>query len=153
MQGVPKASYRAFQLLQQLGDKLYEQKMADGTVDVYAVRKDVSGAVQLMIVNHHSLLHPIAEETVKITLTGLNVPDAAKLPAEIKRVDETHGNALRRWQEMGSPEYVTPGQVSALKAASEVVAESAVIVVSGGCAEIELAVPPMGMALVNLYLN
>ncbi len=153
MQGIPKASYRAFQLLQELGGKLYEQKMADGTVDVYAVRKDVSGAVQLMIVNHHSLLHPIAEETVKITLTGLNVPDAAKLPAEIKRVDETHGNALRRWQEMGSPEYVTPGQVSALKAASEMVAESAVIVVSGGCAEIELTVPPMGMALVNLYLN
>jgi xylan 1,4-beta-xylosidase len=153
MQGVPKASYRAFQLLQELGDKMYEQKMADGTVDVYAVRKDVSGTVQLMAINHHSLLHPISEETAKITVTGLKVPEGTPLPVEIKRVDDIHGNALHRWMEMGSPKYVTPGQVCALKAASEVTAENAVVTVSGGCAEIELTVPPMGMVLVNLYLN
>jgi len=153
MQGVPKASYRAFQLLNDLGDKLYEQKMTDSTVDVYAVRKDVSGAVQFMIVNHHSLLHPITQETVKIKLTGLNMPDGTRLPTETKRIDEEHGNALRCWQQMGSPEYVTPGQVCTLKAASEVTAKSAAVVVSGGCIEIELTVQPMGMALVNLYLN
>lgn len=153
MQGVPKASYRAFELLQELGDKRYEQKMADGTVDVYAVRKDASGSVQLLIVNHHSLLHPITEETVKIKLTGLTEKEGITLPAEIKRVDDTHGNALRTWEKMGSPEYVTPGQVMELKAASEVKTESLSAAVNGGCVEFELTVPPMGMALVQLYLS
>lgn len=50
-----------------LGDSLYEQRLAEGTLDLYAIKHAAAGAIQLLAVNHHSLLHPIEEEEVQIT--------------------------------------------------------------------------------------
>lgn len=78
LQGIPKASYRAFQLLNKLGDERYVRAGAQGTVDVYGVRKNACQAVQFLAVNHHSLLHEIREEEIEIRLTGAAL---SKLPS------------------------------------------------------------------------
>lgn len=150
LHGVPKASYRAFQMLHTLGDSLYEQKLADGTVDVYAVRDEAAGAVQLLLVNHHALLHPIEEETVTVSLTGLT---GGVKKAQLERIDDTHANAYAKWQALGSPEYTTPAQLSALCAASEMERELLELDCTNGTATASVTVPAMGMALLTVYTD
>lgn len=146
--GVPKAPYRAFQLLNTLGGRLYDAHLAEGTVDVWAVEKAEARAVQFLAVNHHSLLHPIREEQVRLRLTG-----GRCVLAQVQRVDDTHANALAAWREMGRPEYLAPAQVLALQSASELEREELPFAQEDGGIRLELTLPPMGLALVTVLLE
>ncbi|MDF2472784.1 MAG: hypothetical protein K0R21_566 [Anaerocolumna sp.] len=146
--GIPKAPYRAFELLHELGNEIYK-KMADGTVDVYAVKKSVAGALQFMLVNHHSLLHPIETESIRLDLKH----SGSCISAEIKRIDEKHANALAAWQQMGSIEYLSKGQAAALYAASEITTEHLEYYQEEEDITLDIELPPMGIALVTLYFN
>lgn len=150
LQGVPKAPYRVFQLLHQLGDARYIHEMSDGTIDVYALRKQESNALQLLCVNHHSLNHKISAEKLSVALNGLG--DAKQLDYDVLRIDDDHANALAKWQQLGKPEYVTAAQVDAMKAASALEREDGILKVSGGKGDLKLELAPMATALVTLYL-
>lgn len=143
--GIPKAPYRAFQLLHQLGDDIYPTQN-DGTVDVYPVYKKATNILQFLLVNHNSLLHDIADEKVclKVSL------DRKIIDSEVQRVDAVHANALAVWQKMGEPEYLNASQKARLVAASELVIEPLVV---GEDGEIELDLPAQGIALINIYLE
>ncbi|MDR1901861.1 MAG: hypothetical protein LBQ88_06235 [Treponema sp.] len=71
LQGIPKATYRAFEILHKLGSELYEKRFSEGTVDIYAVRKPESGCVHILVVNHQSLQQKIYSEEVCISLNGI----------------------------------------------------------------------------------
>lgn len=148
LQGIPKASYRAFGLLNKLGDEIYEERGGEGTVDIYAVKKAACDAVQFMIVNHQSLLQDIREEEVKIALKG--VPSFVK--ATVERVDEHHGNALRRWHELGAPDYPDERIIHELMAESCTEAVPLEASYRDGTASFGLKIPEQGIALVTLYL-
>lgn len=150
LQGIPKAPYRVFQLFHALGSEMYSDKYAAGTVDVYAFYKEESRSVQLLAVNHHSLLHTITEETFTLSLESIG---DTPLHADILRVDDSHGNALAAWEAMGSPEYLTEAQRYALMAASELEAEHVLLPSEEGSAKLQLSLPPMGTALITVYLN
>jgi xylan 1,4-beta-xylosidase len=142
--GIPKAPYRAFQVLRQLGNKLYPA-LNSGTVDLYPVYKEQTRVLHLLIVNHNSLLHEIEDETVRIVL-----PENLTVHyADVQRIDGGNANALGAWHGMGSPEYLSPAQKAALLAASELTRET--LDVSGHA--VELAVPAQGIALISLYLE
>lgn len=143
LRGDTQASYRAFQLLNKLGDERYVRAGAQGTVDVYGVRKNACQAVQFLAVNHHSLLHEIREEEIEIRLTG-----AAPVKAAVERLDEAHGNALACWQGMGEPDYPDRAQLALLEAASYTKEET--MEIKDGT--ITLTLPPMGAALITMYL-
>jgi xylan 1,4-beta-xylosidase len=142
--GIPKAPYRAFQLLRQLGNTRYPA-LNDGTVDLYPVYKERTRVLHLLAVNHNSLLHGIEDETVRVAL-----PDNLMIRyADVQRIDGAHANALGVWYEMGSPQYLSPAQKAALLAASELRREA--LDISGGRI-IELTIPAQGIALISLYL-
>ncbi|MDR0656206.1 MAG: hypothetical protein LBG22_07825 [Treponema sp.] len=149
--GIPKASFRAFELLHRLGGNIYTaasvQNADQGTVDIYAAEKAEVKAIQLLAVNHHSLGHPINDEQVKARLTGC--PSCVR--AEIERVDETHANAFGLWQKMGSPDYLTEAQIFTLKAASCLVREDLKFEQNGSIITLDIDLPPMGIALVTFY--
>jgi xylan 1,4-beta-xylosidase len=142
--GIPKAPYRAFQLLRQLGNKLYPA-MNGGTVDLYPVYKDQTRVLHLLAVNHNSLLHEIEDETLRIALPE----DLMIRHADIQRVDDDHANALGAWRAFGTPEYLNPAQKAMLLAASELRREP----LDAGERVIELTVPAQGIALISLYLQ
>ncbi len=148
LHGIPKAPYRAFELLNTLGGAVYDAHLADGTVDGWAVEKPEAKAVQVMLVNHHSLLHPIKEERVKLCLTG-----ASCAAAQVQRIDDTHANALAAWEQMGRPEYLTKAQEFALLAASELEREELTFARTENGAALELTLPPMGTALVTVFFE
>lgn len=147
LQGIPKATYRAFEMLNRLGESIYDASYSEGTLDVYALKKEKSFCVQFLAVNHHSLLHEIEEERVTLELTGMS--DTVKV--EIERLDEAHGNALAAWRAMGEPEYLTKGQAAALEGASYTCAEALPFEKEKDTVRMEIALPPMGAALVSVY--
>lgn len=149
--GIPKAPYRAFQLLHMLGGEAYTRTYAQGTVDIYPFYKRESRALQLLAVNHHSLLHEIAPEDIAIGITGLG--NVSNIHVELFRVDDSHANAIAAWEAMGRPSQLTQGQIDSLKGASALTRETMTLAVQKGTAELSLTLPPMGTALVTFYLE
>ncbi len=82
LHGVPKPTYRTFELLHDLGDR---QSLVDGlheTVDCSVIQKDSS--VTVLLTNHTTPGHTIGKEEIQIRLDNAREPVAAR----IRRVDE-----------------------------------------------------------------
>ena len=113
--GIPKPSYRAFQLLSHLkGERLGVAIDPEGsTVDCVASRS--REGLTILISNHQIPLSPIRAEQVQLRVPGVEGVRSASL----LRIDEEHANPRRAWKEMGSPTYLDRGQIEALIKASE----------------------------------
>src|SRR5688572_51172 len=112
LHGIPKPTYRAFELLHRLGT---ERLLVDGsheTVDAWVVRKGHS--LTVLLTNHQLPRHPVKTERVQIKLS--NAPRGCYAYAE--RIDDSHANAKRTWREMGEPEYLSASEVEHLQEAS-----------------------------------
>jgi xylan 1,4-beta-xylosidase len=112
LHGIPKPTYRAFELLHQVGD---QQFLVDGlheTVDCFVIGK--ASALTILLTNHTTPGHSIEKERIQIKLS--NAPEPAT--AHIQRIDDQNANAKRVWEEMGQPEYLAASDVERLEAAS-----------------------------------
>lgn len=148
LQGIPKASYRAFQLLHKLGDSLFEEKYSGKTVDLYAVKNTTATSLQILAVNHAGLKEPIQTETICLKIKGL--PPLFK--ATIERIDQEHGNALEAWKKLGKPTYTDEKLYHQLMAASYTNEEPLEFDTAEETVEIRFTLPEQGIALLTLYL-
>jgi xylan 1,4-beta-xylosidase len=113
LHGIPKPTYRAYQLLHALGT---EQFLVDGiheTVDAWVVRKERS--VTVLLTNHALPHHSILAERVTVTLTDAPKPHSAY----VERIDDTHANAKKIWRQMNAPEYLSTHDIDRLQDASQ----------------------------------
>ncbi|MGB4660686.1 MAG: beta-xylosidase [Mobilitalea sp.] len=149
MHGIPKASYRAFEILTGLGNEMYEKTYEKDTVDIYALKKTKSNLVQFLAVNHHSLLHEIKEEKISIQIENLPLSECK---TEIIRLDESHGNAIEAWRNMGEPDYPDKSQMAILEAASFLKREAVEATTENGALIIKTSIPPQGAVLIQVYL-
>jgi xylan 1,4-beta-xylosidase len=147
LHGIPKAAYRVFQLLHELGQERYSAVYSEGTVDAYAVSKPESGALQIIAVNHQSYGQEIHPARITIRVTGL--PSFVK--ATVKRVNGEHGNALAKYEELGSPDYVGDAERYALIGASIIKAVNIPAQFKDGVMEIAIDLSEQETALVILY--
>lgn len=147
LHGVPKANYRAFQLLNRLGSERYPVTFNQETLDGYVIKKEASNSIQVLLVNHNSLEHELHEQTVTVQVDGLQGGEKA----QIVRVDETHGNSYAAWVAMGSSDYLSREQVATLEGASAIVDENLELTYEGGTASLTVTLPPMGAALVTIF--
>jgi len=142
--GIAKPAYRAFELLHALGTDLLPVQGSHETVDAWAVRSRKS--VTLLLTNFALPRHPIATEAVRIVLNNLHAPGSAA----IRRIDEDHANARRRWQELGAPEYPESAELEELHAASHLTDEAQSFRCRDGTVELDVTMPPLGVAAVTL---
>ena len=75
---------------------------------------------------------------------------AARAPALLSRIDDTHANPQAEWLRLGSPEYPQSHQVDALEVASLVTPERIEIHADDGGASFTLPLPANAMALVRI---
>lgn len=117
--GIPKPSYRAFQLLSRLnGDRLeVSVGEASTTVDCFAARSQKG--ITILVSNHQVPLSPIQAERITINIKGINGVRSASL----ERIDEMHANPKKVWIEMGSPTYLDREQIRTLMKASKLASE------------------------------
>ena len=147
LHGIPKPTYRAFELLHSSGT---EQFLVDGlheTVDCSVIRKDSS--VTVLLTNHTTPGHSIETERCEITLD--NVPE----PGEtfIQRIDDAHANPKLLWKEMGEPEYLTQKDIEQLEEASRVVKERQRFKYEDGKLLLKTDLPPHAIAAITINFS
>jgi xylan 1,4-beta-xylosidase len=117
--------------------------------DINAVATRNGNEVDILLWNYHDADVPAPDVQVHLEIDGLHgkTADAAEY-----RVDATHGNAYRAWQQMGSPVHPTLDQVEQLQKAGALKQSvpSHSISLSAGMAAIELTLPRQAVVLVRL---
>ncbi len=144
--GIPKPSYRAFQLLSRLGEDRLEIEVEEEspTVDCFASLSQEG--ITILVSNHQVPLSPIQAEEVSITIKGIKGVSSASL----ERIDENHANPKRVWMEMGSPEYLDREQIEMLMKASEMVSEAVDWTSDGNDLTINLLIPAHSVVAIAL---
>jgi xylan 1,4-beta-xylosidase len=144
LHGVPKPTYRAFELLHHLGTDQLPVDGSHDTVDAWVVR---NGPLLTVLLTNHALpRHAIKTEQVRIALS-----DAPRgYIATVRRIDDTHANARRVWKEMGAPDYPSGAEVKRLQKGSEMVPEPHPCAEVNGNLTLDIALPPHGVAAITL---
>eukprot|EP01114_Cavostelium_apophysatum_P010264 TRINITY_DN2378_c0_g1_i1.p1 TRINITY_DN2378_c0_g1~~TRINITY_DN2378_c0_g1_i1.p1 ORF type:complete len:500 (-),score=102.80 TRINITY_DN2378_c0_g1_i1:57-1556(-) len=148
--GIPKPSYRAFQLLHWTGDQLVQTTpdtlySNNDTVGVFAV---AGNNTSIFVVNWNVMNDPISAEDVEVTVL---IDNPESLSAVAFYIDQNHTTAYPAWVEMGSPLYLTPKQVAVLNLESELVPQPLALEVNSGSVAFTVTVQPN--ALVNVILS
>jgi xylan 1,4-beta-xylosidase len=120
-----------------------------GAPDVNAVATRNGGEVDVLLWNYHDADIEAAPAVVHIGVDGLRGKAAA---VSEFRMDGTHSNAYRVWQQMGSTAHPSGEQIAELQKAGglEQTTENHRIAVQAGKAEMELTVPRQAVVLVRL---
>lgn len=113
--GIPKPTYRAFQLLSGLNGDRLEIAVDEASPTVDCVSSWDKGKLTILLSNHHVPHSPIKAEPVSLLITGIKQVRTAYL----ERIDETHANPQKVWIDMGAPAYLERSQISVLMSASE----------------------------------
>lgn len=143
LHGIAKPAYRAFELLHELGTELLPVEGAHPTVDAWVVQG--RGAATVLLTNYALPRQAIDTETVKMTLAGVRSPTAAT----IRRIDSDHANAKQRWEEMGSPEYLSAAVVAELDIVSRCEPEAQPFDFQSGVLSVDVVLPPLSVAAVT----
>ena len=144
LHGIPKPTYRAFELLHDIGS---EQFLVDGlheTVDCSVIRKDSS--VTVLLTNHTTPGHSIETEQCEIRLN--NVPEPNDI--HLQRIDAEHANPKLLWEDMGQPEYLTDKEVEQLEKASHLVKERQRFKYESGTVVLKTDLPPHAVAAITI---
>ena len=120
-----------------------------GPPDVNAVATRNGREVDVLLWNYHDADVPAPPAGIHLTVDGLH--GRTVVAAEF-RMDATHSNAYRAWQQMGSPAHPAAEQILQLEKAGAL--EQSVpdhpIPVRAGVAGIDLEIPRQGVVLVRL---
>ncbi|MBQ9007743.1 MAG: hypothetical protein IJ088_00210 [Clostridia bacterium] len=117
--GIPKPVYHAMKMLAEAGDERIDlgPEATRGEIGYAAFRK--AGETQVLLFRQRMKNLPLPGEDVRITL---EMPDPPR-SVTLRRIDRTHGNPLKLWEEMGSPEQMTREEILTLKEKSAVTDE------------------------------
>jgi len=120
-----------------------------GAPDINAVAARNGGEIDVLVWNYHDA--DVAAPPAEIELEVDGLKGGSAIAAEF-RMDETHSNGYRAWQQIGSPEHLSARQVAELQKAAgleETVMDHA-IAVDRGRARVKLTLPRQGVALVRI---
>lgn len=143
--GIPKPVYRAFELLHQLGSEQYPRPEEQGNAGMLAtVGKD--GEMCVIVYNQQIQGGPSGVEEIELTVAHGNASGAV-----ICRVDESHANPRKLWDEMGCPEYPDAGQMDRLYRASCLEEEPLAVTRTERGVQVSFALPKDGIALIKMH--
>lgn len=143
LQGIAKPSFRAYQLLHELGGDRWSVTGHHGTVDVWAIKR-TRGAT-LLATNWALPRHSIDTEEVNVTLKHTPPPRTAW----IRRIDSQHANAKGAWFQLERPEYPTESQLDVLNQASDLVAAPQPCTYSSEMLRLSFSLPPQAVAAID----
>jgi xylan 1,4-beta-xylosidase len=146
--GIPKPTYRAFQILHRLGTEQFPVAGNHSTVDAWLVRQSARTAT-VVLTNHALPRHHI--QTVRVEVDILDSP--RPLYASVERIDQEHANASTAWRAMGAPEYLTPADVQRLETASQLVAQPMRWKMRDRAVHLELDLPPHAVTAIHLRFD
>jgi len=144
--GIPKPSYRAFQMLSQLKGHRLDIAATEESPTVDCIAAGDNETITILIANHQIPLAPINAEPISLHVPGLDTVKSA----HIERIDEAHANAKKAWADMGSPEYLDDAMIRSLMGASEVVPEDVDCSADGDGITIDLLIQPHSVVKISI---
>ncbi|MEP6635205.1 MAG: glycosyl hydrolase [Acidobacteriota bacterium] len=144
LHGIPKPTYRAFELLHSIGT---EHLLVDGlheTVDCSVIRNN--STVTVLLTNHTTPGHSIETEQIEVRLDNAAEPKGAI----IQRIDSEHANPKLFWQEMGQPNYLSEKDVEQLQEASLLVKERQSLTYKDGAIFLKTDLPRHAVAAITI---
>ena len=145
--GIPKPSYRAYELLHRLGDIRFPVKGNHETVDVWVIKN--KGCLQVLLTNSALPKHSIKTEQIKIILQI----DQKIKATYLERIDDMHANATQVWIDMGRPKTLLPEQVKELEERSNLIKEIFAINICKNEILFDIMIPPQGVACITLEIE
>jgi xylan 1,4-beta-xylosidase len=106
--GIPKPAFNAFALLHRLGD---ERLPLDAPGTLLTRRKD--GTLVLAVWNYAEPKATVSPRRVALRFTHADVRSV-----RVQKMDDTHGNVLPAYEQMGSPRYPTQAELASLRKAA-----------------------------------
>ncbi|MCH5333901.1 MAG: hypothetical protein J1D89_08075 [Agathobacter sp.] len=116
--GIPKPTFFAMKMLAEAGDDRVDLPVTEGVVEAAAFESDTEKQVLLYRQNLKQENLPKEPVTIKVEL------EREPQRVVLQRIDETHCNPLKLWEDMGSPEELTPNELAALKKQAELLDET-----------------------------
>jgi xylan 1,4-beta-xylosidase len=107
--GIPKAAFRVFELLHNLGNQRLDSDSEDALIT-----KKPDGTLVLAIWNYGEPDRPGAAKTIQLRLRNGRKPKY-----RMQFVAPEHGSALETWNRIGKPDLPTRDQIAQLLAASQ----------------------------------
>ncbi len=144
LHGIPKPTYRAFELLHRCGDEQLPVNGEHETVDAWAVGG--GNALTLLLANHALPRQPIESRQVAIEIADAPVARSVTL----ERIDDDHANAKAEWQRLGSRAYLRREEVEQLDEASRLRKEAQPWRYEGGRLSLEVRLPPHAVAALTV---
>lgn len=143
--GIAKPAYRAYELLHNLGDQALSVRGSHETVDLWVLKG--KQLITVLMTNFALPRHPVKTEEVRIHLKNLK-----KRPSKVRlrRIDHDYANALRHWEELGSPEYLSAETVADLHKTSKMKKEPVKFDYQSHQLEFTVSIPPLGIAAIEL---
>lgn len=117
--GIPKPQFHALKLMAGTGERKYDLPYTNDEVEAAVYESDTEKRVFV----YRQRMKNVDEPAVPYELK-LELPEGAK-SVKLYRVDKDHCNPKRVWEEMGSPEDMSPAQIEEIKAKSALTAEDA----------------------------
>jgi xylan 1,4-beta-xylosidase len=142
--GIAKPAYRAYELLHALGTEMLPVDGTHSTVDAWVVRG--GREITLLLTNFALPRHPIGTEAVRMTLLNAGTP----VRVSLRRIDEDHANAKRKWQGLGAPEYLSGSDLAELNVASMIERERQDFTCRDGAIEIATVLAPLSVTAITL---
>ena len=142
--GIPKPTYRVFQMLHQLGEqRIPVESSAQSTVEVLATRSE--SELSLLVYNHNIPGAEISTEDVALTLKGVQ----PNTPLSITRIDSEHANPKQKWIGQGSPHYPSFAQLAEVEVSSRLVFQALIPELRADGCVLNISIPPHGVALIK----
>jgi xylan 1,4-beta-xylosidase len=150
LHGIPKPSYRAFQILHGLGtERLPLQWAAPSSSTLDAVATRAGSRIIVLACNHDVPKAPLRPVELEIAL-----PEAPAFSRVwLQRIDEDNANPRRLWTDRGRPQYPDARLLEELNAASVLEKTELAIARSGGRQRVTIVVPPHGVAATTFEMH
>lgn len=145
--GIPKPSYRAFELLHQLGEEFLKVSGKHDTIDVWIIRKE--NKIHILATNWALPKHKINNETIVVQLKNISKISNAY----IQRIDTNHSNPGKIWKENGSKDYLNDIEIEALIMASRLQEESIQFKTKMQVTQFTFSLPAQGSACITIALK
>lgn len=158
--GIPRPSFHAMSFLHKLGDK---QVKASGDSVIATTRPDGSAAVLLWNLVPESSSSAFANGNPAASGAGASGTHGAPIDFSLKfagldgrkqiritQVDDSTGTAIPAWKAMGKPASPSEEQIARLRAAAELPEPKRHQVGSSNAEQLNITLPPNGLALLEL---
>lgn len=144
LHGIRKPVYHAFAMLRQVGDTRIDVTAADGEIELGAFQNE--DGMQLLLYRLDLKCRDLPAETAEIQIQ-------CECPARvtIQKIDETHCNPLKLWEEMGSPMDMKPADAKKIDEASALTEEKLFFSYENGTLYLTTALGVNDVQLIKIY--